>query len=125
MINHFLPYVILPSFHVHPKNYTRRRGRVRVDTVDLVNYCDIVISTSYENRIKTNSCYVKKKAIHFDDHLTTRHDPDVYTVKGPWVYIGQCKTIEWIISYYTYILLRSGLMMSKGHVIVTSRGREK
>jgi len=40
MINRFLPYgVLLPSFRVHPENYTHRRGHVRVDTVDLVDYC--------------------------------------------------------------------------------------
>lgn len=62
-----------------------------------------------------------------DGHLTTRHDPDVYTV-GPPGCISVNETIEWIVLHHIRILyalrLRSGLMMSKGHAYYMARRRK-
>lgn len=120
MINHFLPYgpLLLPSFHVYPENYTSQRSCKS-------RYCrfsELRCRDKYQLRKpnKINSCYVKKSN-QFSMTIWRLNTIQMCTRSGPWVYIGQCETIEWIILYY--IRLRSGLMMSKGH-IVTSRRRE-
>jgi len=52
-----------------------------IPSIYKVNY-DVVISISYENKLELR----KKKSYLFDDHLTTKHDPDVYTVRPLGVY---------------------------------------